>query len=319
VNQIASMDWEIRRILMFSYSARESGYYVLLNLDTGKSQPIAKTRPWLKPEDMAETYPVKCQARDGLELNGYLTLPLGRGQKNLPMVTLVHGGPYGVRDVWGFDPLVQFLANRGYAVLQVNYRGSGGYGEEFYHKGRHEVGGAIQDDIADMTQWAVQQGIADPRRLAIMGASYGGYSTLFALAQTPNLFRCGIAYAAVSDWNSLFRFWKEEHWYSRDSLRFWAVLAGDMKDEEERRRLAAVSPVNLAAQIRAPLLIMHGEDDTQVPVDQAHNMVTALKKAGHPPETLFLGEVGHWWPTDKNGVKFLQRIEAFLAKNLKGN
>jgi dipeptidyl aminopeptidase/acylaminoacyl peptidase len=319
VNQIASMDWEIRRLLIFSYSARESGFYVLINLDTGKSLPIAKTRPWLKPEEMAETYPVKCQARDGLELNGYLTLPLGRGQKNLPMVTLVHGGPYGVRDVWGFDPLVQFLANRGYAVLQVNYRGSGGYGEEFYHKGRHEVGGAIQDDIADMTQWAVQQGIADPRRLAIMGGSYGGYSTLFALAKTPDLFRCGIAYAAVSDWNSLFKFWQEEHWYSRDSLRFWAVLAGDMKDEEERRRLAAVSPVNLAAQITAPLLIMHGEDDTQVPVDQARAMVTALKKAGHPPETLFLEEVGHWLPANKSGVKFLQRVEAFLAQNLKGN
>ncbi|MFA5058944.1 MAG: alpha/beta fold hydrolase, partial [Opitutaceae bacterium] len=217
-NQIVSMDWEMRRILVFSYSARESGYYTLLDLDTGKSLPLAKTRPWLKPGDMAEMYPVACKARDGLELNGYLTLPEGRGQKNLPMVTLVHGGPFGIRDAWDFDLLVQFLANRGYAVLQVNYRGSGGYGEEFYHKGRREVGGAIQDDIADMTQWAVQQGIADPHRLAIMGSSYGGYSTLFALAQMPALFRCGIAYAAVSDWSSLFKFWQTEHMYSRDSL-----------------------------------------------------------------------------------------------------
>lgn len=319
VNEIVSMDWEIRRVLVYSYSTRESGYYVLLNLDTGKSLPIAKTRPWLKPEDMAETYPVKCTARDGLELNGYLTPPPGRGQKNLPMVTLVHGGPYGIRDTWGFDPLVQFLANRGYAVLQVNYRGSGGYGEEFYHKGRHEVGGAIQDDIVDMTQWAVQRGIADPRRLAIMGGSYGGYSALFALAHTPDLFRCGVAYAAVSDWNSLFRFWRTDGSYPRDSLRFWAALAGDMNDNDERQRLAAVSPVNLAEQMKSPLLIMHGEDDIQVPVDQAHAMVAALKKAGHPPETLYLEEVGHWVPTDKKGAKFLQRVETFLATNLHGN
>jgi len=318
-NQIVSMDWEMRRRLVFSYSARESGYYTLLNLDTGKLLPIAKTRPWLKPEDMAEMYPVKCSARDGLELNGYLTLPPGRGQKNLPMVTFVHGGPFGVRDTWGFDPIVQFLANRGYAVLQVNYRGSGGYGGEFYQKGRHEVGNAIQDDIVDLTQWAVQQGVADPHRLAIMGASYGGYSTLFALAQTPDLFRCGIACMAVSDWSGLFKFWNEEFQYSRDSLRFWALLVGDMKDEKERQRLATVSPVNLAARIKAPLFIMHGEDDSRVPIDQSRAMVAALKRAGHPPETLFLERTGHWWPTDKKGVEFLHRVEVFLAANLKAD
>lgn len=315
-NGIVSMDWEMKKILLFSYSARESGYYTLIDLGANKSLPIAKTRPWLKMEDMADMHPVKCTARDGLELNGYLTLPVGRGQKNLPMVTYVHGGPYGVRDSWGFNTIVQFLANRGYAVLQVNYRGSGGYGEEFYYKGRREVGGAMQDDIADMTQWAVQTGVADPHRLAIMGASFGGYSTLFALAHTPDLFRCGIACMAVSDWSALFGYWNDEHRYSRDALRFWAALAGDLKDEAERKRLATVSPVNLAAQIKAPLFIMHGEADTQVPVEQAHAMVAALKKAGHPPETLYLENVGHWWPQDRKGVEFLQRLEAFLDTNL---
>jgi len=315
-NQIVSMDWDMRKILVFSYSARESGYYTLLDLEKGKTLPIAKSRPWLKPEDMAEMYPVKCRARDGLELNGYLTLPPGRGQKNLPLVTFVHGGPFGVRDHWGFDPIIQFLANRGYAVLQVNYRGSGGYGEEFFYKGRHEVGGAIQDDIMDFTQWAVQQGVADPHRLAIMGASYGGYSTLFALAKTPDLFRCGIACMAVSDWSGLFKFWNDDYEYARDSLRYWAVLAGDMKNGKERQRLAAASPVNLAAQIRVPVLIMHGENDDTVPVEQARAMEAALKKAGHPVETLYLEKVGHWWPRDKQGEKFLQRVEAFLAANL---
>lgn len=314
VNLIVSMDREMQRMLVFSYSARESGYYALLDLAAHKSQVIAQTRPWFKPEAMADMFPIKCKARDGLELNGYLSLPPGRGQKNHPTVVFVHGGPYGVRDQWGFDPIVQFLASRGYAVLQVNYRGSGGYGEEFYLKGRHEIGRKIEEDVEDITQWAVRQGFADPHRLAIMGASYGGYSTLQALARTPDLFRCGVACMAVSNWESLFKDIKEEGY--RDALRWWSAQIGDMQDEAERQRLAAVSPVNLAAQIKAPLFIMHGEDDNRVPIRQAHAMVAALKKAGHPPETLFLEETGHWWPTDKRGVEFLTKLETFLAAHL---
>jgi len=229
----------------------------------------------------------------------------------------VHGGPFGIRDEWGFNPIVQFLASRGYVVLQPNYRGSGGYGEKYYLGGRREVGGAIQNDIVDMTQWAVQQGIADPHRLAIMGGSYGGYSTLFALAKTPDVFRCGIAFAAVSDWSALFKYVHSERAYSRDALRYWSVLFGDMKDPAERERLAAASPANFAANIKAPLLIIHGEDDWTVPIDQAHLMVSALKRAGHPAETLYFSELGHWWPTEKKGTQFLQRVESFLAAALK--
>jgi dipeptidyl aminopeptidase/acylaminoacyl peptidase len=316
VHEIVDMDLDVKKVLVFSHSAREPGYYTLINLETGKLLRVAKTRQWLKPEAMAEMYPVKCMARDGLELNGYVTLPLGRGKKNLPMVTFVHGGPFGPRDVWGFDPIVQFLANRGYAVLQVNYRGSGGYGDAFYLKGRQEVGGAIQDDIEDMTRWAVQQGVADPNRLAIMGASYGGYSALFALAHTPDLYRCGVACAAVSDWLTLLKSADQYAAYSRDALRFWAAVLGDMNDEKQRQRLIAASPVTLAAHVKAPLFIMHGEDDTTVPIGQAYEMAAALKKAGHAPETLYLDRVGHWWPANKRGVVFLERLEAFLAANL---
>jgi dipeptidyl aminopeptidase/acylaminoacyl peptidase len=319
VNEIVSMDREMHQLLIFSHSDRESGFYTLVDLGTGKTRPLGKTRLWLKPADMAEMHPVRCQARDGVELNGYLTLPVGRGQKNLPMVTLVHGGPYGVRDVWGFDPLVQFLANRGYAVLQVNYRGSGSYGTEFYLRGRHQVGAAIQDDIVDFTQWAVQHGVADPHRLAIMGGSFGGYSTLFALAHTPELFRCGIAVAAVSDWNALFKYFRSEHQYSNDALRYWTVMLGGLQDAREREKLATVSPLNLAAQIKAPLFIMHGEEDTTVPVEQAHAMVAALKKAGRPPETLYFEHLGHSWPGNKDGMEFFRRLETFLAANLKAN
>lgn len=317
VNEIVSMDWDLQRLVVLSRSDREAGYYTLVDLGTGKTTPLAQTRPWLKAAAMAEMFPIQCKARDGFELNGYLTLPPGRGRKNLPLVTFVHGGPFDVRDEWGFNPLVQFLASRGYAVLQPNYRGSGGYGEKYYLAGRHEIGGAIQNDIVDMTQWAVQQGIADPHRLAIMGGSYGGYSTLFALAKTPDVFRCGIAFAAVSDWSALFNLWRTADTYSRDSLRYWSVLAGDMKNPAERERMAAASPTNLAASIKSPLLIVHGEDDTTVPIEQAHLMASALKKAGHPAETLYFDEVGHWWPTEKKGAQFLQRIESFLATSLK--
>jgi dipeptidyl aminopeptidase/acylaminoacyl peptidase len=201
-------------------------------------------------------------------------------------------------------------------VLQVNYRGSGGYGTEFFDLGRHQVGGAIQQDIEDMTRWAVQQGVADPRRLAIIGASYGGYSTLVALAQTPDLFRCGVACMAVSDWNGLFKYLKDEHQYSKDALRYWSSMLGDMRDPARRESLAAVSPVNLAARMKAPLFIMHGEEDSTVPLEQAHAMVAALKQAGHPPETLYLDYIGHFWPTSRKGEEFLQRLEAFLARNL---
>ena len=316
VNEIVSMDRDLKRILVFSHSVRDPGRYLLFNLDSGHAQPIAKVRPWFRPEDMAEMFPVKTTARDGQELNGYLTLPTGRERKGLPMVTLVHGGPFGIRDVWGFDPLVQFLANRGYAVLQVNYRGSGGYGVAFHDKGRREVGGAIQDDIVDLTQWAVQQGVADPHRLAIMGGSYGGYSTLFALAQTPDLFRCGIACMAVSDWGRLLKYTDEEHEYANDALRYWSLMLGDTAHPLERAKLAAVSPVNLAAKIKAPVFLMHGKEDSNVPIDQTHAMVAALQKAGHPPETLYFELLGHSWPADKKGAEFLRRMESFLAVNM---
>lgn len=317
VNMIVSMDWEMQRLLVFSSSSRESGYYTLLNLATHKSRLIAVARPWLKPEDMAEMHPVKCAARDGLELNGYLTLPPGHGQKNLPTVVLVHGGPYGTRDQWGFDPLVQFLANRGYAVLQVNYRGSGGYGEVFHLKGRGQIGAKIEEDVEDMTRWAVKQGFADPRRLAIMGASYGGYSTLATLARTPNLFRCGVTCMAVANWASLFKDLEDDG--LAESVRWWRTQIADMENPEEKKRLAAISPVNLATRITVPVFIMHGEDDGRVPIRQAHAMVSALKKAGRPPETLFLEQVGHWWPVDQKGAEFLTKLEAFLAANLKAN
>jgi dipeptidyl aminopeptidase/acylaminoacyl peptidase len=313
VSLIVSTDADVRRLLVLSYSARDPGFYSLVDLADGKLRQIGRRCPWINPDHMADTYPVSCEARDGLTLRGYLTLPAGRGRQNLPLVTLVHGGPWR-RDVWGFDAIVQFLANRGYAVLQVNYRGSPGYGRKFSEKGRKEIGGRIQDDIVDMTLWAVRQGIADASRLAIMGSSYGGYSTLFALGRQPEVFRCGIAIAPVTDWVAIWRH-RENDMY-KDAFRFWSERIGNMEDEAVRSRLAEVSPINFAASIRAPLLLVHGKRDTTVPLAQSESLVEALARTNHPAKALFFSDLGHRYPDGEQGTKFLTEVEQFLGNHL---
>ncbi len=276
---------------------------------------LGRRMPWIKPDLLATMYPLKCQARDGLPLHGYLTLPAGGGRKNLPLVMLVHGGPW-VRDVWGFDPLVQFLANRGYAVLQINYRGSTGYGLEFAAKGKEQVGGAIQDDITDAVRWAIQQGIADPGRIAIMGASYGGYSVLFALAKTPELYRCGIDIAGVTDWPDLLEKHNQEGEF-KIAYAYWEKRLGEIRSEKVHQRLTEVSPMSFAGQIKAPLLIVHGKEDQVVPLTQTKRLVALMKNQGHAPETLYFSELGHAIPHDKQGIEFLRKLETFLTTNLK--
>jgi pimeloyl-ACP methyl ester carboxylesterase len=312
-NMIVSMDRAASRLLVLSWSAREPGYYSLVDLASQKISAVGRRMPWIKPEQMAEMYPIECKARDGLPLHGYLTLPPGDEKKNLPLVMLVHGGPW-VRDVWGFDPLVQFLAGRGYAVLQINYRGSIGYGLDFAAKGLGQIGGAIQDDIADAVRWAIRQGVADSKRIAIMGGSYGGYSALFALAETPELYRCGIDLAGVTDWPALLE--NRDQGEYRIAAAYWEKRVGRLKDESVRRRLTEVSPVSFAPQIKAPLLIIHGKDDQVVPLAQSKKLVALLQKQGSNPETLYFSGLGHALPHDQQGVEFLTKLESFLAANL---
>ncbi len=313
-NMILGKDQTETRVLVLSFSDREPGFYTLVDLASKKASLLGRRMPWIKPEQLATMYPIKCKARDGLPLQGYLTLPTDGEKKNLPLVMLVHGGPW-VRDVWGFDPLVQFLANRGYAVLQVNYRGSIGYGVEFAAKGKEQIGGAIQSDIDDAVQWAVDGGIADPKRIAIMGASYGGYSVLFGLAKSPALYRCGIDIAGVTDWPELLDMRKNDADFQIANA-YWEKRIGKIKDEKVRRWLTEVSPVSFAGQIKAPLLIVHGKEDQVVPLSQTKQLLALMKQAGRTPETLFFSELGHAFPHDQQGVEFLRKLEAFLAKNL---
>ncbi len=312
VNLLVDASLDEKQMLWYAFSDQNPGAFYLLDREKHSFRPVAAEMGWLKPAQMAPMLSVKYAARDGLVIHGYLTVPVGHQPKDLPLVVMPHGGPWA-RDSWGFEPLVQLLANRGYAVLQMNYRGSTGYGDELYQKARKQIGREIQDDIEDATRWAIAAGVADSKHIAIIGASYGGYSALFALGHNPELYRCGISMAGVTDWMAIFddRSWDPDY---KEANRFWRREIGD--PDKEKGLLESISPVNFAGRITAPTLIIQGREDRTVPSDQARRMITALEKAGHPPESLFLSEVGHNYGHEKKRIEIYKRIVAFLEKNL---
>ncbi|HVU35477.1 MAG TPA: S9 family peptidase [Opitutaceae bacterium] len=311
VNLLVDISRDGKRMLWFGYSDQNPGGYYLADLAQHTVGPLARTCSWVKPDEMAQMLAVKYQARDGLLIHGFLTVPVGHQPKGLPLVVMPHGGPW-VRDVWGYDPFVQLLANRGYAVLQMNYRGSPGYGEELYANAKREIGGEIQDDIEDATRWAIAAGVADPKRIAICGASYGGYSALFALGHNPDLYRCGISLGGVTDWPAMYR--KSDVAEYKQALQYWREQIGDPSKDLER--LKVISPVNFPEKIVAPVLIIQGKEDRRVPTDQARRMIAALEKAGHKPESLFLSGVGHNFGKEKSRVEIYQTVTRFLEANL---
>jgi dipeptidyl aminopeptidase/acylaminoacyl peptidase len=221
-----------------------------------------------------------------------------------------HGGPQ-TRDVWGYDPDVQFLANRGYAVLQVDYRGSTGYGDGFFKQGLRQVGTGMQHDITDGVRWVIRQGIADEKRIGIMGGSFGGYSALMGLALEPDLYCCGISIAGVTDWVELI---KEKADMFPQSYAYNLSLVGDPK--KDNAALNAISPVHLVDRLRVPLLIIHGQDDPAVPYTQARLLVSALQKAGKPYELLSRYNEQHGLRDFNNRVEMYRQVEAFLQKHL---
>lgn len=311
VNLLVDQSRDGRKLLWLVFSDQDPGSYHLLDLDQKSFRLVGVLRPWIDPAKMAPMLAIKYAARDGLEINGYLTVPVGHQPKDLPLVVMPHGGPW-VRDVWGYAPLIQLLANRGYAVLQMNYRGSTGYGDALYQEAKREIGGKIQDDIEDAVRWAIAAGVADPKRIAIMGGSYGGYSTLFGLGRSPGLYRCGISFAGVSDWPAMFE--DSDVAENRLAKKYWREQIGDPTKDLERLR--AASPVNFADKITAPVLIIQGKQDQRVPQDQAKRMIAALEKAGRKPESLFLGGVGHDYGQQKDRLQIYNAVVAFLEKNL---
>jgi len=298
-------------MLWFTYSDQNPGEYYLADTEKHTFNLVARRMSWIKPPQMAPMLTVKYQARDGLLIHGFLTVPVGHERKNLPLVVMPHGGPW-VRDVWGYDPLVQLLANRGYAVLQMNYRGSPGYGEELYANARRQIGRQIQDDIEDATRWAIKAGVADAQRIAIFGGSYGGYSALFALGHNPELYRCGISFAGVTDWPAIYS--NSDATEYKESRRYWRDQIGDPDTDGEF--LKEISPVNFADRIGAPVLLIQGREDHRVPPDQARRMIAALEKVGRKPESLFVAGVGHSLGREKNRIEIFKSITAFLEKQL---
>ena len=271
---------------------------------------LADVSPWLAEEQLAQMRPIEYRARDGLPIHGYLTLPAGTAPKILPVVVNVHGGPWA-RDAWGFNPEVQFLANRGYAVLQVNFRGSTGYGRAFWEASFREWGRRMQDDITDGVQWLIDQGIADPRRVAIYGGSYGGYATLAGLAFTPDLYAAGVDYVGVSN---LLTFMKTIPPYWKPYLAMLQEMVGDL--EADQAMLTAASPVFSADRIKAPLLIAQGAKDPRVVKSESDQMVEAMRQRGVEVEYIVKDNEGHGFRNEENRFEFYEAMERFLAQHL---
>ncbi|GBD06572.1 Dipeptidyl aminopeptidase BIII [bacterium HR21] len=305
-----SHDRQERFHVIRTYSDRSLGAYWLYDAGEDRLEKLAELSPWLPTEWMAPMRPVQYRSRDGWTIHGYLTLPLGVEPRNLPVVVHPHGGPW-TRDTWGFNPVVQFLANRGYAVFQMNFRGSTGYGRAFWEASFKQWGRAMQDDITDGVLWLIEQGIADPKRIAIYGGSYGGYAVLAGLAFTPELYACGIDFVGVSN---LLTFMKTIPPYWEPLRPMLYAMVGD--PESEADSLREVSPVFHADRIRAPLLVAQGARDPRVNINESNQIVEALRRRGIPVEYIVKEDEGHGFRNEEHRFEFYEAMERFLERYL---
>jgi dipeptidyl aminopeptidase/acylaminoacyl peptidase len=312
VHQLRQFTEDGSKLIYFSSNDRDPGVYYLYDRAAKKLSELAVLKPAIDPEKMATMKSISFTARDGLLIHGYLTLPRNRPAKNLPLILHPHGGPYGIRDEWAYNDEVQFYANRGYAVLQVDYRGSGGYGAEFKRVGYHKFGLEMQDDLTDGVKWVIAQGIADPNRVVVSGASYGGYATMAGLTFTPELYCAGINYVGVTNLTTQ---WGKYHG-TKDELDLVLELFGDMTKSEDRKRAHETSPCNFADRIRAPVLMAYGKNDPRVNIDQGYDMEAALKKAGKPYEMIIEGSEGHGFRMEEKRIAFYTKVDEFLKKHV---
>ncbi|CAM3688175.1 Dipeptidyl aminopeptidase/acylaminoacyl peptidase [Bordetella sputigena] len=298
------------KFIVTAYNDRTPGTRYLYDVRTDELHKLADIKPALPEADMAPMKPVSFQSRDGLTLHGYLTLPLGRPEQNLPVIVHPHGGPWS-RDSWGYDSLVQFLTNRGFAVLQINFRGSTGYGRKFWEAGFGQWGLSMQDDITDGVQWLIAQGIADPKRIGIYGASYGGYATLAGVTFTPDLYAAAVDYVGVSN---LFTF--------MDTIPpYWKPMRERLYDmvghpEKDKDRLARISPALHVDRIKAPLFIAQGAKDPRVSKAESDQVVEALRKRGVEVDYMVKDNEGHGFRNEENKFEFYEAMEKFFVRHL---
>jgi dipeptidyl aminopeptidase/acylaminoacyl peptidase len=319
INQIIRPDDSSERLLVFAWSDTDPGRYYLLTRNPLKMEPLLPTRAEIKPELMSPTTFIQYKARDGLEIPAWLTIPKASSGKNLPLVVNIHGGPwlriYG-GNMWG-RPEAQFLASRGYAVLEPEPRASDGFGRKHLTAGYRQFGQAMQDDITDGVLHLIKQGIVDKNRVCLYGASYGGYATLQGLVREPDMFRCGVSFVAVTDlveWVTSNE--TDTNMATKmDSSVFFHKMVGD--PSKDRAMMNANSPAQHAKRIKVPVLLAMGQIDVRVPLQHGRLMRSAMEEAGVKHEYLTYAGEGHGWNKDENNFDWYKRVEKFLAENLK--
>jgi len=302
---------EMTKFIVSVSSDTVYGKYYYYDSTTDELTELATLSPWLNPNELAEMHPISYKSRDGLTINGYLTLPKNKEAKDLPLIVNPHGGPWA-RDMWGFNPEVQLLANRGYAVLQVNFRSSTGYGKEFLQAGNKQWGLKIQDDITDGVQWAIDQGIADPDRIGIYGASFGGYATLAGITYTPDLYAAAVDYVGVSNIFTLLNT-IPPYWETMRNM-FYERVGHPEKDKE---LLTAVSPVFHADKIKTPLFVAQGANDPRVNKAESDQIVEALRARGVDVEYMLKDNEGHGFANEENRIEFYNAMVKFFDSHLK--
>jgi dipeptidyl aminopeptidase/acylaminoacyl peptidase len=296
-----------KRAILSVSSDRNPGDYFLFDFETRNAKYLLSRRHWIEPQQMRPMQPITVEARDGMTLHGFLTEPAG--DKPYPLIVLPHGGPHGIDDEWGYDGEVQLFAHHGYAVLQLNYRGSGGYGQAFQQAGYRQWGQTMQDDLTDATQWAVKQGYADRQRICIYGASYGGYAAIEATVREPSLYRCAIGYAGIYDLR--IQLDKSDTQRSNSGTSYLNTVLGDDRDELLRR-----SPLSGVDRIQAALLLIHGEADERVPFANFREFTRTLDKQHKPYESLTEPDEGHGFFLEKHRLEAYQKMLDFLDRHI---
>ena len=310
INSLTSLTEDEMTAIVAAWNSRQPAKYYMFDREENKITELVESRPWVDPDDMAEMRPIQYRARDGLLINGYLSLPAGGESERLPLIINPHGGPWA-RDTFGYNAEIQFLANRGYAVLQVNFRGSTGYGLDFLHAGNREWGLAMQDDISDAVAWAIEEGIADPERVCIYGGSYGGYATMAGLTYTPDLYKCGINYVGVTSIPLLFDTMPDAWEAGRPQME-WRI--GSPKADKEL--LEDRSPLNHIENIQAPLMMAYGKRDARVDLSHALKAERELKRHEKDYQLMIKTDEGHGFRKYQNRIDYYSMMEEFLAKNL---
>lgn len=285
--------------------------YFIYDRENGSLAPLMDRSPWIDDEVLSPMEPIMVTARDGVELHGYLTVPRGAQKKNLPLVIVPHGGPHGPRDQWGYQWFEGFLPASGYAILQINYRGSGGYGTAFENMGHQKWHTTMQDDLTDSVRWAIDQGIADPDRVCIFGWSYGGYAAAMSISREPDLYKCAVAGAGVYD--QVVQYNEADFTdFTRWGKKYLQTAVGETPEVRWQ-----ASPIAHVDKIKTPLLLIHGEDDLRVPIEHAYNMRKAMKKAGKPvPKLIELRNEAHTPRKEENIYEYYNETVKFIEQHI---